>query len=288
MNPELVASQIEEFLVKRVRRVGATGGVIGLSGGIDSTCVAALAKKAFDKAGLELVGYILPSNVNNPEDEKDAMVFAKKLGIKYEVISIEPIVEAYKITNKESFLNHFDKGNLMSRIRANILNAKAATENKIVLGTGNHEEDYVLGYYTLFGDGAVHCSPIANLPKRLVKEMLVHLGFGECANRIATAGLELGQTDFRDLGYSYDVAELVEEGIKLGFEINQLVENFQILEFVERDIEAYKKEYGRAKFETAREIVEDILKRKDGANRKAEIIHPPSAKITLNYGEEYD
>ena len=69
-----------------------------------------------------------------------------------------------------------------------------------VIGTGNRDEDYGVGYYTLFGGGAVHLSPIGNLPKRMVREMAAYLGFDDLAERVSTAGLEPGQTCFKDLG----------------------------------------------------------------------------------------
>ena len=82
---------------------------VSYSGGVDSTTVAALTKRAFNKYNsknpdkkLELVGYMLPSNTNQQEDEEDAISVAKKLGIRYEIQNIEPIVNAYNNTNPEA------------------------------------------------------------------------------------------------------------------------------------------------------------------------------------------
>ncbi|MBI5698415.1 MAG: NAD(+) synthase, partial [Thaumarchaeota archaeon] len=291
MDAELVAMEIGEFVVNEVLKHNSTGCVIGLSGGVDSTTTAAVIKRAFNRynaehtvdytvkhtaehAGmpekkLELVGYMLPSKINDTKDTEDGIIVAERLGIRYEVQSIDAIVDAYKTTNPEAFPenceNHrnrplwvplrftksllaywlgsisgipkientsgerytpdftrfhpvfsifeynYHKGNLMSRIRANVLSTRAATENKTVAGTGNKDEDFSIGYYTLFGDGAVHISPIGALPKRLVRQMASYLGFSNLANRTPTAGLEPGQTDFRDLGYDYDLVEIVIE-----------------------------------------------------------------------------
>ena len=176
INPEKVADEIGNFVVETVNRVRATGGIIGLSGGVDSTTTAILVKRAFDKYNkknhnkLELVGYMLPSKLNNSKDTEDSIDVAKRLKLRYETHYIDPIVESYYEINPEIFqINHtYDKGNLISRVRANVLSTKAAFEKKIVLGTGNKDEDFGVGYYTLFGDGAVHLSPIGNLSKRLV------------------------------------------------------------------------------------------------------------------------
>jgi NAD+ synthase len=293
INPEQVTQEIGSFIVDSILAIpGFTGGVIGLSGGVDSTLTAALAKRAFDKHNLdserklELIGYLLPSSVNSPEDAEDGKKVAEKLGINYERISIQPVVEAYQATNPATFNSKFHTGNLMAEIRATILHQKAATERKLVLGTGNRDEDFCVGYYTLFGDGAVHISPIGNLPKRLVREMARYLGFGELANRISTAGLEPGQTDFKDLGYNYETAEIVMNGVEQGLDIEEILTDDLFVSSSTKDLNEYSKKYGKSKFQTPREIVLDIVRRNEVAKAKARIVHPPIAQITLNYDSE--
>jgi len=284
MNLGSAAREIGDFVVNSVLNSGSTGCVIGLSGGVDSTTTAALVKKAFDDYNaknskkLELIGYILPSNVNNPEDAEDGIKVAERLGIRYEVRSIDKIVEAYKATNSEAFVKGYHVGNIMSRIRANVLSTKSATEKKVLAGTGNKDEDFGIGYYTLFGDGAVHISPIGNLPKRLVREMAEYLGFPDIANREPTAGLELGQTDFKDLGYGYDAVELVTEGVGQNFTADELIAHEQVKALIEKQLP-------KSKFDSVSEVVYDILRRHKIADAKAQIIHPPIAPVTLEYVE---
>jgi NAD+ synthetase len=165
----------------------------------------------------------------------------------------------------------------MSRIRANILSTKSATEKKCVIGTGNKDEDFGIGYYTLFGDGAVHMSPIGNLSKRLVRQMAEYLGFAETAKREPTAGLEPGQTDAKDLGYGYDAVEIVLEGLRQGFAAEILSQHPQVRGTIEPMLAV-------SKFSNVQQVVDDILKRHyTMALPKQEIIHPPAADVTLEY-----
>ncbi len=293
MNCEQVSEQIGDFIIQTVLETSASGCVIGLSGGVDSSTAAALIKTGFDRHNanpakgqpeLELVGYILPSSVNVTQDESDAESVAKHLGVRYEIHSIENLVDAFKSTNPEAFENIFHKGNMISRIRANVLSTKAATENKVLAGTGNRDEDFGIGYYTLFGDGAVHISPIAGLPKRLVREMAAFLGLDkQIIEREPTAGLEPGQSDFKDLGYDYDVVEIVSEGLEQGFSRDELIQHPQIVPLIERQIHQYQSVFGIEKFDSITAVVEDVLQRHQQAKNKMKIIHPPTPKITLSY-----
>ena len=293
MDCEQVCGEIGEFVIEAVLETVSSGCVIGLSGGVDSSTAAALIKKGFDhynakpekdQQELELIGYILPSHVNPAQDEADAEAVAKFLSIRYEIRSIENLVESFKVTNPEAFKQKFHKGNMISRIRANVLSTKAATENKILAGTGNRDEDFGIGYYTLFGDGAVHLSPIAGLPKRLVREMAAFLGLDDkIIHRQPTAGLEPGQSDFKDLGYDYDVVEIITEGLNQGFSRQALIKHEQIVTLVEKQMDHYISIYGTGKLGSVEAVVDDVLKRHQQAQAKMKIIHPPTPQITLTY-----
>ena len=290
MDPKQVADEIGDFIIRTVLKLNKTGGVVGLSGGVDSTCVASIAKRAFDRHNvrfpdkpLEIVGYILPSNTNHPQDAEDGLKVAARLGIRHEVRSIEAIVEAFKATNSEALGDKYHRGNLSSEIRAVVLHTKAATENKAVIGTGNKDEDYGVAYYTLFGDGAVHLSPIGNLPKRLVREMAAYLGFDDLAGRVSTAGLEPGQTSFKDLGCDYEFAEVVLNGLDQGMTADDLAIHSQVVAYARQQMEKYAQWYVTPKFASVEALVREIVRRHEIALLKAEIVNPEIAPITLTF-----
>ena len=293
MDCETVSREIGDFIIESVQAVGATGCVVGLSGGVDSSTTAALITRAFagynaqNDPPFELVGYILPTRINQADDLQDAEALVKALEIRYEIYSIEKLVEAFKLTNPEAFDENYHRGNLISRVRANVLSTKAATEHKILAGTGNRDEDFGIGYYTLFGDGAVHISPIAGLSKRLVRELALFLGVEEAiVHRVPTAGLEPGQSDYKDLGYDYDVVELVTEGMEQRFTVVQLAVHEQVAPLVEKQIAHYRTVYGQAHLDSVEKVVADINRRHQTAMGKVNIVHPPTPQISLIYDSE--
>lgn len=169
--PELamIASKIERFILKYVSASSAKGLVIGLSGGLDSSVVLKLAVNA---VGAERVyGLIMPSDVTPDQDISDAIDFANELGVRYQVIKLEPIIESYLHSMPE---NERARGNLSARIRMNVLYYHAALKSYLVAGTSDKSER-TLGFFTKFGDGAADILPIADLYKTQVRNLASYL-----------------------------------------------------------------------------------------------------------------
>ena len=223
INCEKVADEIGSFIVEQC--LAHTGAVIGLSGGVDSALVAYLAKRVFDRDKWNsfekknsLVALYMPTQFNSSTSKNYAKKVADFLEIKFVEVNIAPVTNLFSQELGTSSFNSRSPdvfGNMTSRMRANVLWTVAAIEKKIVLGTGNADEDFGVGYYTLGGDGLVSCSPIGMLSKRLVYVLAKWIGVPkEIIERVPTAELEAGQTDESDLGYKYEVVELVMEAIK--------------------------------------------------------------------------
>ena len=297
MDPKKVSRQIEDFIVTQTLKRNKRGAVLGLSGGVDSSLVAAAAAHGYArfnkknmKRPLNLHCYSLPTGLNKVEDEEDAHGLYRSL-VKnhptamgdFRVINIQNSVVGINTDIVRVYpedLNSFETGNMISRTRANLLHTLAAMFNCTVLGTGNRDEDFTLGYYTLLGDGAVFSSPIGALPKRLVRELLSWYGYPDLAERVPTAGLESGQTDFGDLGYSYEFAETVTEGILQKMspeEIRMVVYDIGI-----RDMKRYNKEFRDLKFFDVSSMVEDIINRMGKAKDKAAFIKPIICEVSLD------
>lgn len=145
--------------------------VIGLSGGIDSAIVAALAADALGRENV--TGVFMPSRYSSRESETDAKLVANNLGIKFITISIEHIFKIYLLTLEPHFAGtekNIAEENLQARIRGNILMALSNKLGPLVLTTGNKSE-VSTGYATLYGDMAGGFAVIKDVPKTLVYKL---------------------------------------------------------------------------------------------------------------------
>lgn len=201
MTLENYCKEIEKFLKKYLEKSGCESYVLGISGGVDSSLVAAIARKAVGKD--KLFCYSLPIH-SHIDDEKDALKLAELIDINLKVVDLSNVYDEFvKNLNGENF-SRLTKSNLKVRMRMVSLFAYAQEHKGLVLGTDNADESYV-GYFTKYGDGAVDILPIVHLTKEEVRRAAKLYGVSdELAERIPTAGLFEGQTDEGEMGISYD------------------------------------------------------------------------------------
>ena len=202
MNLASYLKEIEKFLADYLNDNHCNTYVLGVSGGVDSSLCAALAKEAVGRDRLHCL--IIPIE-SSKEDVEDALTLVKDLDLKYTVIDASETFRSYVETFSKSdiTLDRSTLGNLKARMRMAILYAVAQKERGLVMGTDNADERYV-GYYTKHGDGACDVLPIAHLVKSEVVEASKILGIRHSlAERVPTAGLYEGQTDEKEMGVSY-------------------------------------------------------------------------------------
>ncbi|WP_432408813.1 NAD(+) synthase [Wukongibacter sp. M2B1] len=222
------------WLREQVENSGTKGLVVGLSGGIDSSVVAFLIKKAFPENS---VGVIMPCK-SNEKDKEDAIQVAEAAGIEHIVVDLTTeqddllIKVCGELGNKGHDIDanrRLADANLRARMRMSTLYAVANSLSYLVVGTDNAAEVYT-GYFTKYGDGGVDIIPIANLPKREVYEWARYLGVPQTVlDRPPSAGLWEGQTDENEMGTTYDMIDALVEGKEIPKEHRDIIERLHKL-----------------------------------------------------------
>ena len=205
--------EIEKFLQEYLESSHCKGYVLGLSGGVDSSLVAAIARKAVGKDKLHCYAIDIDSNQADVEDAKRV---AEELDLNLEVINLSDTYHSYlEKLDGEDFIR-LTKSNLKVRMRMVALFAYAQEHSSLVLGTDNMDERYV-GYFTKYGDGAADLLPIVYLTKGEVRKAAELYGLSSVlANRVPSAGLFEGQTDETEMGVTYEDLD----NFLLGKEVN--------------------------------------------------------------------
>ncbi|MBN1405649.1 MAG: NAD+ synthase, partial [Candidatus Omnitrophica bacterium] len=220
INLKAVKTKLTDFIKKETSNRGFKRVVLGVSGGVDSACVAYLAKAALGADNV--LGIIMPYKTTTESDIADAKTVVKTLGIKSDYIDITDMVEAY--FKKVNLSDKVRRGNKMARERMSILYDSSAEFNALVAGTSNKTE-ILLGYGTLYGDVACAINSIGSLYKTQVRQLSEFLGVPpNIISKPPTAGLWHGQTDEEELGFKYkDVDALLYYLVDKKFTTAQLV-----------------------------------------------------------------
>lgn len=172
--------------------------IVGISGGKDSSVVAALCVEALGRE--RVIGVLMPCGVQHDIDM--AKLLVEHLGIRHYVVNIQEAVEATKKALPFT-LSDQSRINLPPRIRMSVLYAVAQSHNGRVANTCNLSEDWV-GYATRYGDAAGDFSPCSQLTVQEVKQLGRELGLPEVlVNKVPIDGL-CGKTDEENLGFTYE------------------------------------------------------------------------------------
>ena len=187
---------IREFLKEKI---GSKYAVLGVSSGIDSSLVLTLLATSIDQDKIKAI--FMPDRYTKQEDYDHIKMLSEYTGVEIIEVNIENIFQSYR-----KILNSTDKkieGNVRSRIRANILYYHANLLGGLVIGTTNKTE-YLLGYYTKYGDGACDIEPIEGLYKTDVWDIASILKIPQSIiDKRPSAGLWEGQYDEEELKMNY-------------------------------------------------------------------------------------
>ena len=197
LDMSLVIPVLRRFIKREVEKAGLKGALVGVSGGVDSAGVAALAASALGPANV--TGMWLP--YHDAGDRIYAEQVRDAFGIQLREVSIAAMADAY--LGRMTKVDDTRRGNVCARMRMVVLFDHSRLLKAMVCGTSNKTE-FLLGYFTLFGDGACSIAPLADLYKGQVYQLAAALGVPpEIIARAPTAGLWPGQTDEQELGLSY-------------------------------------------------------------------------------------
>ena len=199
-----IQKKIGSFLKNEIDVRRSNGVVFGLSGGIDSAVIAVLCAKFVKEKSLAL---IMPNSKITPKSEtEDAIKIVDNYSIEYKLIDIGFIHKEY---SKYLEPNPLAFGNLGARIRANMLYYYANARNSLVLGSSDRSE-FLIGYFTKFGDGASDLLPIVSLYKTQIRELAKSLGISsEIISKPSGPHLWEGHTAEIELGLTYEEVDSI-------------------------------------------------------------------------------
>jgi NAD+ synthase len=199
IDAQAVRSLLVEFIRSEMTGAGLEQAVIGLSGGIDSSLACYLAVAAL---GAEHVLAVrMPYTTSTPESLEHAQLVINETGVRSLTIPISGMADA--LFGKFPDMDAIRKGNIMARMRMIVLFDQSATNNALVVGTGNKTE-ILLGYSTIYGDAACAFNPLGDLFKTQVRQLAKFMNVPELIiQKPPSADLWIGQTDEGELGFTY-------------------------------------------------------------------------------------
>lgn len=244
IDAEREVEKVTRFIKDTITRQGFTDVIIACSGGVDSSVSAALAVRALGNDHVFTLQ--MPYKKLHEQAVKDVTELLQKLQIpeqRNEIISIEKAVDVLAICSGLAIdtLDESERirlGNIMARIRMIFLYDRAKKHKALVIGTENKSE-YLLGYFTRFGDEASDIEPIRHLYKTQVYQLARHLELPESIiNKAPSANLWEGQTDEGQFGFSYAEADQILYGyIDQKMNKNQLIDAGFSVEIVNKVID---------------------------------------------------
>jgi NAD+ synthase len=214
------------FIRTTVVKAGCRGAVVGLSGGVDSATVT---KLCVDALGPEnVLNVFMPTTVTALEDYKSTLDLSRLWKTRYELVDIQPAVDAFTAALFSKTETPLERGNISARCRMVVLYNRAKKLNYLVIGTSNRSE-LMMGYFTKFGDGACDAVPMIDLYKTQVWQLAKMLGVPQrVIDKVPTAGLWEGQTDEGEMGITYHDLDMILNAIDHGKSDDEISQSLSI------------------------------------------------------------
>src|SRR3989440_1058017 len=209
IDADLARRWLTSFLKDEVvRRRGFTKGIVGVSGGVDSSLTAFLAVEALGKENV--IAVRMPYKTSSPESLQHAQLVIDQLGIQALTVDISPAVDGYlSQVEKNGDADPTRRGNVMARERMIVLFDLSAKYRALPLGTGNKSER-LLGYFTWHADDTPPVNPLGDLFKTQVRALARHVGVPDVIlQKPPPPDLLPGQTTEGDFGISYDKVDRI-------------------------------------------------------------------------------
>jgi NAD+ synthase len=200
INTDLARSLLVAFIRDELGRHGFARGVVGLSGGIDSSLACFLAAEALGADNV--LALRMPFASSSPDSMEHAGLVIEQLKVQSLDLPITDMVTP--LFERFPDMSNVRRGNVMARTRMALLYDQSAAFGGLVIGTGNKTE-ILLGYTTLYGDSACAINPNGDLYKTQIRQLARAMGVPEVIiDKPPSADLWPGQTDEGELGTTYE------------------------------------------------------------------------------------
>lgn len=256
IDPQQLSSRLEKFICQMVDEFKRDGAIVGLSGGLDSSVVAALAVRSLSPT--KVLGLIMPERDTHPDSVRDARLVAGQLGIEVQEEDLRPVLrkmgiyrlypptffiprrmqERYVESQERQLIGETGERPFYSslegtshprlsramayfrskhRLRMLTLYYHSELRNLLVVGTANKSE-WLTGFFVKYGDGAADIMPLLPLYKTQVRELAKYLGIPQrIIDKPPSPDLIPGITDEGAMGLSYQTLDLILYGLEKGF-----------------------------------------------------------------------
>lgn len=256
IDPQQLSSRLEKFICQMIDEFKRDGAIIGLSGGLDSSVVAALAVRSLSPT--KVLGLIMPERDSHPDSVRDARLVGGQLGIEIQEEDLRPVLrkmgiyrlypptffvprqmqERYVESQQKQLMEETGQRPFYSslegtshprlsramayfrskhRLRMLTLYYHSELRNLLVVGTANKSE-WLTGFFVKHGDGAADIMPLLPLYKTQVRELAKYLGIPQrIIDKPPSPDLIPGVTDEGAMGLSYQTLDLILYGLEKGF-----------------------------------------------------------------------